>query len=46
MRTEYHVRSCQELNLSNDDTLDFVVVRCDDERIVVDLDIEAPPATS
>jgi uncharacterized RmlC-like cupin family protein len=29
----------QELNLSNDDTLDFVVVRSDNERIVIDLDI-------
>ena len=29
----------QELNLSNDATLDFVVVRSDNERIVIDLDI-------
>jgi uncharacterized RmlC-like cupin family protein len=29
----------QELNLSNDATLDFVVVRSDDERIAIDLDI-------
>jgi len=29
----------QELNLSNDATLDFVVVRSDNERIAIDLDI-------
>ncbi len=29
----------QELNLSNDDTLEFVVVRSDNEKIAVDLDI-------
>jgi uncharacterized RmlC-like cupin family protein len=30
----------QELNLDADDTLDFVVVRSDSERIAVNLDIE------
>jgi uncharacterized RmlC-like cupin family protein len=29
----------QELNLSNDATLDFVVVRSDNERIAIDLDV-------
>ena len=30
----------QELNLSHDDALDFVVVRSDKERITIDLDIQ------
>ena len=37
-RRKLRARS-KELNLSNDATLDFVVVRSDNERIALDLDI-------